>query len=359
MDNDGQDRMIRRGAANRSQGDVNINVRVHDRRAKRATRDDMTAIRSVGGIRHSARAFSLRLAVPLAFLVLVAGLATPTRTQAQDWSRVQYHPIAVADNLHMFAGGGGNIALLVGEDGALLVDAGYKEISEKLMLAVKAKTDAPIRYLVNTHWHLDHAGGNERVASSGAIIVAHRNARQLMTEERDIAVIDEHIMPSPPGALPVVTFDRSLDLHVNGEHVRLVHIEHAHTNGDCIVQFEQANVVHVGDLMFNGMFPFIDLNAGGSLDGIVDGLDRALALANTDTKVIPGHGRLTDAKGLREYRNMLATVRDRVRELVSQKKSREEVIAATATQPFDATWGKSWLDPDTWVGLVYDCMIRK
>jgi glyoxylase-like metal-dependent hydrolase (beta-lactamase superfamily II) len=159
-------------------------------------------------------------------------------------------------------------------------------------------------------------------------------------------------------ALPAITFDESLTIHWNGQEVRMLHVPNAHTDGDCLVHFPDANVLHVGDVWFNGMYPFIDVNVGGSIDGLVKACDRALELADAKTKIIPGHGPVSDAAELRTYRDMLAAVRDRVRELVAQDKSREEVIASKPTKEFDEKWGRSWLTPDTWVGLVYDGMTR-
>jgi glyoxylase-like metal-dependent hydrolase (beta-lactamase superfamily II) len=272
---------------------------------------------------------------------------------------MEIRTVPVANNLYVLAGGGGNIALSVGEDGALLVDGGFEQLVEKITTAVGTVSTAPIRLVVNTHWHFDHVGGNEKLAKVGATIVAHEDVRKLMSEDRHITVIDSRVPASPAAALPVITFTDSLTFHWNGDEVRVLHVPPAHTDGDSIVYFRNANVLHVGDTWFNGMYPFIDVNAGGSLDGLVRALDRALALANEKTKIIPGHGPLSNAVELKRYRDMLATVRDRVRVLLEQGKSRAEVIAAKPTNELDGTWGNSWLDADTWVGLIYDGMSRK
>ena len=272
---------------------------------------------------------------------------------------MRIHTAELAKNLYVLAGGGGNIALSVGEDGVLLVDTGFEQVTEKVTAAVRAVTEKPIRLVVNTHWHFDHVGGNEALGKAGAIIVAHENVRRLMSEERSITVIDWHGQPSPAAALPLITFTESLTFHWNGDEVRVIHVDRAHTNGDSIVHFRKANVLHVGDTWFNGMYPFIDVNADGSIDGLVRALDQALALADGKTKIIPGHGPVSDAVELRVYRDMLAAVRDRVQSLVAEGKSRAEVIAAKPTKKFDERWGRSWLDPDTWVGLVYDGMTKQ
>jgi glyoxylase-like metal-dependent hydrolase (beta-lactamase superfamily II)/ketosteroid isomerase-like protein len=224
--------------------------------------------------------------------------------------------------------------------------------------AVKAATDKPVRLLVNTHWHFDHVGGNETLAKAGAVIVAHENVREQMNADRHVAVIDTDVPASPAVARPALTFTDTLTLHWGDEVIRLIHVPAAHTDGDCIVHFTKANVLHVGDIWFNGMFPFMDLNAGGSLDGIVAAFDLALSLVDEKTQIIPGHGPGADLADMREYRNMLATVRDRVHALRDQGKTRDEIVAAKPTAEFNAKWGRSWLDADTWVGLVWDTMER-
>ena len=293
------------------------------------------------------------------FVALLAVFGLATALSAQDWSKVQIHTVPVAEKVYVLAGAGGNIGLLVSDDGALLIDAGYEELSEKITVAVKAVSQTPIRYVINTHWHFDHVGGNEDFARGGAVIVAHENVRKRMSEAQYITVIDRHVPPSPAAALPMITFAKSLRFHWNGEEVQVLRVAPAHTDGDSIVHFRKANVVHVGDTCFNGMYPFIDVNAGGSIAGFVAALDQALALADEHTKIIPGHGPLLSAAELRAYRDMLATVRDRVRVLVAAGKSRAEVIASAPTKEYDAKWGGSWLDPATWVGLVYDGMTGK
>ncbi len=287
--------------------------------------------------------------------MIVAGL-TSHRLCAQDWSKVEVQTVRLTDSVYVLAGAGGTMAVLVGEDGPLLVDSGYKETAEKTAAAVKAITDKPIRLVINTHWHFDHVGGNEALVKAGAIIIAHENVRKQMSADRHVAVIDTDVPASPPAARPAITFADSLTLHWNGEDVRIMHVPNAHTDGDSMVFFSKANVLHMGDTWFNGMYTFMDINAGGSLDGVIRAFDLALTLADDTTVIIPGHGPKADVAGLREYRTMLVTVRDRVRALKAQGKTRDEVIAAKPTKEYDAKWGQSWLDPDTWVGLIFDTM---
>jgi cyclase len=291
-------------------------------------------------------------------LVAVVGGGLVPTLWAQDRSKVEIRTIPVAENLYVLAGAGGNIALLTGDDGTLLIDDGYKELTEKTSAAVEAVSKTPIRLVVNTHWHSDHVGGNGEMAGMGAVVIAHESVRGRMSEDRHLAVVDRDVPASPPAALPKITFPDASTLYWNGEEVNLLHVPPAHTDGDSLVYFRKANVLHAGDTYFNGMYPFIDVNAGGSLDGMVKAADLALTLVNDQTKIIPGHGPLSDAAELKRYRNMLATVRDRVRALIKEGKSREEVIAAKPTGEFDGKWGGSWLPPDKWVGLVYDGMSK-
>ena len=287
-------------------------------------------------------------------LAVVLGLVGDLR--GQDLSKVQIRSIPVAKNLYLLIGGGGNIALSVGDDGPLLVDAGYEQQAEKVVAAVGELSKQPVRKLIDTHWHFDHVGGNTRLSKDGAVIVAHQNVRKRMSAEQYIGVIDERIPASPAAALPTITFSDRLTLYHNGDEVRVLHVPAAHTDGDSIVYFVNANVLHVGDTWFNGMYPFFDVNAGGTLDGIVAALDVALGIADDKTQIIPGHGRLSDRRELQVYRDMLAAVRDRVRKLLAEGKSRAEVIAAHPTREYDERWGGSWLAADVWVGMVCDGM---
>jgi cyclase len=286
-------------------------------------------------------------------LLLVTGAIASAQTRPE----VEFRTTQVRDNVYMLAGAGGNLGASVGEDGVLLIDSEYEGLTDKMISAVKAISDRPIRFVVNTHWHFDHVGGNEALAKAGAVIVAHENVRKRMSSEQYLLGLDRSVPPSPPGALPTITFKDRLTFHWNGDEVIILHVEPAHTDGDSIVLFHKANVIHMGDLYFAGMYPFIDVNTGASIDGMIKGVDKALALANEETKFIPGHGPLSDVASLRSYREMLATARDRVKALVDQGKSREEVIAAKPTADLDAEWARAF-GPDLWVGLVYDGMTR-
>jgi glyoxylase-like metal-dependent hydrolase (beta-lactamase superfamily II) len=286
--------------------------------------------------------------------LLVAGLAASLCAQERPAIEVRTTP--VAGNVYMLSAAGGNVGVSVGDDGVLLIDSDYAPLTEKITAAVEEICKGPIRLLINTHWHFDHVGGNENLARAGALIVAHENVRKRMSTEQLLMPMDRRVPPSPAQALPVITYADTLTLHWNGDELHIVHAEPAHTDGDSIVQFRKVNVVHMGDVYFNGMYPFIDVNAGGSIDGMIKATDQALALMNADTKVIPGHGSLSNVAELRSYREMLVSARDRVQALVAQGKTREEVIASKPTKELDAKWGQGGFPPDVWVGIVYDGM---
>ena len=192
---------------------------------------------------------------------------------------------------------------------------------------------------LNTHWHFDHTGGNENLGNAGVFIVAHDNVRERMSVDQVIEVYDLTVEAAPPAALPDITFGDALTFHLNGDTVRAVHVPAAHTDGDVLVRFESANVVHMGDLYFNGAYPFIDVGSGGTLQGVIAGVQRALKLVDDSTKIIPGHGPLATRADLENYLGMLETVRQRVVEAKQAGQSDEEILAANLTHDLDAAWG--------------------
>lgn len=294
--------------------------------------------------------------------LIVAGLAvvtaTATATAQQDMSRVEVKAQRVAGNVYMLTGRGGNIGLSVGDDGAFLIDDQFGVLSARILKTVSELTPDPIRFVVNTHWHGDHTGGNQKMAEAGAILVAHENVRRAMSIDHFMAAFDRTVAASPEAALPVVTFSESMTFHFNGDEIRVQHVAPAHTDGDAIVIFRDANVIHMGDTYFNGIYPFIDVSTGGSIAGMIAAADTALGLADDETQFIPGHGPLSGVAELRASRAMLQAVHDRVRALITQGRSRDEVIAAAPTRDYDEAWGNGFLDPPTWVGIVYDSMIE-
>ena len=290
--------------------------------------------------------------------LFVAGTTGVPPVLAQDMANVQIQIVDVAEGVYMLVGRGGNIGVSAGDDGVFLIDDQFAPLTEKIKAAVATKSDQPIRFVVNTHWHGDHVGGNENMGEAGAILVAHENVRTRMSTAQFNEVFNRTTPPSPPGALPVITFTDALTFHWNDDDLHVFHVEHAHTDGDAIIHFKKANAVHMGDTYFNGTYPFIDISSGGKIDGVIAAADVVLALSDNATKIMPGHGPLSNKAELQAYRDMLATARDRIQALVSEGKSRDEVVAARPTSDLDAEWGGGFMQPDVWVGLVYLSLTR-
>jgi glyoxylase-like metal-dependent hydrolase (beta-lactamase superfamily II) len=259
----------------------------------------------------------------------------------------------------MLRGAGGNIALAVGSDAAFLVDDQYAPLTPKILAAIKAVTDKPVRFLVNTHWHGDHTGGNENMAGAGAIIVAHDNVRTRMSTKQFNALFNRTTPPSPRAALPIITFSASVAFYLDDETIHVLHVPPAHTDGDALVHFTRANVIHMGDTFFNGTYPFVDLSSGGSFEGMIAAVNAALPYVNDSTRVIPGHGPLGGKAELLAYRDVLVKIRDRVAALIREGKTREQVIAAKPGAEWDATWGAGFMKPDVFLGIVYESMKKK
>jgi len=289
------------------------------------------------------------------FIIISCLVATSAFAQ-QDFSKVQIKTIPVAKGVYMLVGSGGNIGLSVGQDGAFLIDDQYAPLTDKILKAISAVTDKPVRFLVNTHWHMDHTGGNENIGKGGTIIVAHDNVRKRLAKGQFMKVFNANIPPSPPKALPVITFADSVTFHWNDETLEVVHARSAHTDGDAVIYFKSTNVVHVGDLFFNGIYPFIDAESGGSMEGVIAGVEEVLGRIDDKTKVIPGHGPLGNKTDLKAYRDMLATVHESMTKLIEAGKNIDEIIAAKPTADFDAKWGGGFLKPDQWVRIVYAVM---
>jgi len=294
--------------------------------------------------------------VSAAAVIAACSLFAVNHAYAQDEADATLETVEIADGIFLLVGRGGNIGVSAGDDGVLLIDDQFAYMVPKVREAVAAITNAPIKMVLNTHWHGDHTGGNEALAQTDALIVAHDNVRVRMSSKHFNAFFNSTTEPSPPAALPVVTFDDTVTFHVNGHTIRAEHVQPAHTDGDAIVYFENANVVHMGDTYFNGFYPFIDGSSGGSVMGMIAAVDQALERMDESTRVIPGHGPLSDRAGLIAYRDMLNTVAGRVREGIDAGESVEEVVAAKPTAEFDEQWGQGFIKPDDWVALIYGIM---
>lgn len=289
--------------------------------------------------------------------LLLLALAGSAQAQ-QDFSQVQIKTTPLGQGLYVLEGRGGNIGVSHGPDGLVLIDDQYAPLTPKIRAALKAIGREPVRFVLNTHWHGDHTGGNEDFGKSGALIVAHHNVRKRLAAGGFMEAFKRDVPPAPLKALPVVTFGEDVSFHLNGQELRAFHVAAAHTDGDAVVHFPVANVVHLGDLYFNGLYPVIDYGSGGHIEGVVAAIDRVLPLIDEKTIVIPGHGPLSNRSELLAYRAMLATVAQRIRALMQDGRTLEEIQAAKPTADFDPAWGKGFLKPEPWVEMVWNGLKR-
>lgn len=305
----------------------------------------------------------------LQFGLAAAGMAiTPRWVTAQaansqqksaaqdDPSGIPVKSTKLADNVYLLQGAGGNLALQTGSDGLLLIDASYApavpRIREAIAALVPTAPPAPSQ-LINTHWHGDHTGGNEGMHAAGFSILAHRQTRDRLSHAQVMKLFHRTVPPSPAGALPTQVFDSTMTIYRNGDTLDLVHFAPAHTDSDIYVHFKNANVLHLGDIWFNGMYPFIDEGTGGNIDGMIDGSKQGLDLADSSTKIIPGHGPLGTRDDLAAYHEMLSAVRENIASLKKQGLTEQEALAKKPTADFDAKWGKGFMAPEVFAGIVY------
>lgn len=287
--------------------------------------------------------------------VAAACLASPALAQ-RDFSAVEIKSIEVAPGIYMLEGAGGNIGLSVGPDGPFMIDDQFAPLSAKIEAAVAALSDKKVRFLVNTHWHGDHAGGNEPFRAAGAVIVAHDNVRKRLKEGLKASKFETP--PAPDGALPVITFSEATTFFWNGEEIRIKHPAPAHTDGDAIVHFIDADVVHMGDVFFNGRYPFIDVDSGGSIDGFITAQEAVLATIDDDTKIIPGHGPLSNKAELAAATAMLKDVRARVKALVERGLDEEAAVKAKPLENLDEKWSWQFINGDDMTRAAYRSLKR-
>jgi cyclase len=276
-----------------------------------------------------------------AVLALAAGFtAQAAVAQNQDFSSVEIKVHAVADHIYYLEGRGGNIGLSVGDDGIIMVDDQFAPLTDKIVAAIRTLSQGDIRFLVNTHVHGDHTGGNENFAKMGVPIVAHANVRTRLAQGES---------PSPAAALPILTYADTVTLHLNGESVRVVKLPPAHTDGDSMIEFTGSNVIHLGDVFRTTGYPIIDVGNGGSAKGTLDALAVVIDAAGPDTKLIPGHGEVSTREDVREFRDMVQQVYDRVSSMIRQGMTLEQIVAAKPTAEWDERLG----DPQRFLQGLY------
>jgi cyclase len=276
-------------------------------------------------------------------------------TQQQDFSKVEIKATNVRGNIYMLEGQGGNIGVCVGDDGILIVDSQFAPLADKIRAALKQLNNGNLKFLLNTHWHGDHTGGNP-IFGKEATIIAHANVRQrLMTEQKRAERVTP---PAPKEAWPVITLESSLTVHFNDEEIKIMHFPHGHTDGDCVIFFTKTNVVHMGDDFFVNGFPFVDLVSGGDVDGLTKNIAQIIPLLSPDVKLIPGHGPISTLDNLKVYHHMLVETTAAVRKGIKAKKTLDELKTAGLGEEWKP-WGTGFIKSDRWIETIYNSFTAK
>ncbi len=276
---------------------------------------------------------------------------------AQDFSRVQIKATKVAGNVHMLEGAGGNIGVSVGPDGILIVDDQFAPLADKIRASLKTLGEGKLRFILNTHWHGDHTGGNVAFGPE-APIIAHDNVRKRLSTEQRIEFFKQTVPAAPKEALPVITFDQALSVHFNGEEIRAIHYPNGHTDGDSVIFFTTSNVVHLGDNFFAGRFPFVDVDSGGNVVGLAKNIGEIIAKIPAGAKLIPGHGPLSTIDDLKLYHRMLLETTDVVRKKLAAGKTLDQIKSEGFPEEWKS-WGTGFIKPEQWIDLIHYSLTKK
>jgi cyclase len=293
----------------------------------------------------------------LIFAPLFLCLATTTARAQTDWSKVEIKATKLAGNVHMLEGAGGNIGVSVGNDGILIVDDQFAPLADKIKAALKTLGEGKLRFVLNTHWHGDHTGGNV-VFGPEAPVIAHDNVRKRMASEQKSEFWKRTTPASPKEALPIITFDQSLTVHFNGEEIRVIHFPHGHTDGDAVIFFTNSNVVHMGDHFFAGAFPFVDLESGGSVEGYAKNVGEVIKKLPAGVKIIPGHGPLSTPDDLKSFHRMLLETTDIVRKKMAAGKTLAQIKAEGLPEEWKS-WGTGFIKTDVWIETIHRSLSAK
>lgn len=276
------------------------------------------------------------------FLLFITFLSWIPLTGQDNYDSVEIVPVKVADNLYFLKGAGGNVGVFIGNEGTLMIDNQFAPLSNKLNGAIKTLSPNDIRFLINTHVHGDHSGGNENFMKMGATIVAHDMVRERMSKERSNPSDNTVTPPRPAEAWPVITFGEKLNVYLNQEEIELLHVSPGHTDGDVVIHFKKANVYHMGDMFVTYGYPYIDYGSGGSINGFISSLDSFLSMMDDNTKVIPGHGELCTKADVKKFRDRVAEIRDEVAAALKKGKKPAEVTGLPIASKYDAEWGQGF-----------------
>lgn len=279
-------------------------------------------------------------------------------TSLHAFDDVKVTSTEVAKNIHMLMGKGGNVGVFVGKDGTFVIDDQFAPLTEKLMAAIKdVGGDAP-KFLLNTHFHGDHSGGNENFGKKGAMIISHLNVRERLKHGSEIKEFGMILPPASAEALPIITYKDQMHFHINGEDVVVTHVPNAHTDGDSFIHFKNANVIHAGDIFFNGFYPFIDPTHGGTVKGVISAADKILQLSNDKTKIIPGHGPLANKADLDTYKKMLEVAYSNLLKLKEEGLNAEQAKAKKPLAEFDKEWSDGMFTSERWIEIIYPAVAK-
>lgn len=292
--------------------------------------------------------------VLVSFVLFLFAVSVQAQT---DWSKVEVKAQKVSGNVYMLEGAGGNIGVSVGDDGILIVDDQYAPLADKIKAALKGIADKKLRFILNTHWHGDHTGGNV-VFGPEAPVIAHDNVRKRMSTDQKSEIFKRTTPAAPKEALPVVTFNQNLTVHFNGEEIRAIHYPHGHTDGDSVIFFTSSNVVHLGDDFFAGRFPFVDLDSGGNVEGLTKNIGEIIEKIPAGAKLIPGHGPLSTIDDLKTYHSMLIKTTDIVRQKIAAGKTLDQIKAEGLPDEWKS-WGTGFIKTEMWLELVFKSLTAK
>jgi glyoxylase-like metal-dependent hydrolase (beta-lactamase superfamily II) len=284
----------------------------------------------------------------LSLIAVISAMTSPLMAQAPDWDAIEIKTTDLGDGVYMLEGRGGNIGVSVGEDGVFIIDDQFAPLAPKIVAAISAITDKHVDYVINTHWHGDHTGGNEYFGGKGAVVVAHDNVRVRMAAEGE--------RQSPYGALPVITFSETTTFHYNGHEIHAFHPENAHTDGDAIIHFRDIDLIHAGDVLFNGFYPYIDTSSGGSVEGYIAALESLSSMVGPDTRVISGHGPVASKADIEAKIAMLKSASASISALIAEGKSLEEAKAADPLAAYNDSWGAGFINGERMTEMLYNAL---
>ncbi len=291
-------------------------------------------------------------------LLYAALIIHPMITHAQDWDSVQIETIHIKDNIYMLKGSGGNIGVITGDDGVLIVDNQFAPLAPKIKAAISEISDKPVKYVINTHWHGDHMGGNEVFGADGSIIIAHNNVRTRLSTDQFMEHQQREVPARPEIAWPIVTFSDEITYYFNNEEILIRHAPPAHTDGDAAIYFKNANVIHMGDAFVRYGYPFVDISSGGSVAGMAANLDDIIDMTNQDTIVIPGHGEVSTRQDMIEFRNILKDIVAGVQKGIDDGKNLDQIQSLEIASKYDQQWGGGFIKGKDFITFAYQSLVK-